>query len=128
MNDQDLTVSDLSGDAGHAQMAAWFIAEAERMAALGLPAMPDDPAAAAAMRMAGYDVLAECTSIAGGAAVVSVASEDEELGQRISGGDLAVALGVPVALLPGMRFLAVLRETPEAGRVLSRFRRVPGRE
>ena len=113
-------------DTGYAELAAEFIAAAEQIAALGLPALPEDPAAAAAMRRAGYDVLAECTGLAGVSAIVRVASEDEDVSQKIPAGDLAAALGVPVAMLPGMVFLAVLRETPQDGRVWSGFRRVPG--
>lgn len=126
MNDQDTAMAGLTGENGYAELAAEFIAEAERIAALGLPAMPDDPAQAAAMRAAGYDVLAECTGLAGSAAMVSVMGEDGEAGQSIPAGDLAAALGVPAeALLPGTEFLAFLRETLKDGRVLSEFRPPP---
>jgi hypothetical protein len=129
MKDRGKIVGGLPGGAGYAELAAEFIAEAERIAALGLPTLPEDPAEAAAMRRAGYDVLAECTGLAGASAIVCVASEDEDLGQKIPAGDLAAALDVPaVAMLPGTEFLAVLRETPEDGRVWSGFRRVPGGE
>jgi hypothetical protein len=126
MKGRDKSVDNLPGGTGYAAPAALFIAEAERIAALGLPVLPEDPVQAAAMRRAGYDVLAECTGLAGASAIVCLASEDEDLGQRIPAGDLAAALGVPVALLPGMEFLAVVRETLEDGRTWSGFRRVPG--
>ena len=125
MNDQGTAT--FAADAGYGELAADFIAEAERYAALGLPVLPDDPAEAAAMRADGYDVLAECTGLAGTSAIVSVAGEDEDLGHSVAAGDLAAALGVPaLAMLPGTEFLAVLRETPAAGRALSGFRPLPG--
>ena len=125
MNDQDTTAGDLPGTADYAAQAADFIADVEEFAALGLPVLPEgDPAGTAAMRTAGYDVLAECTSLAGTRAIVSVLSEDDDLGHSVPAADLAVALGVAEpALLPGMEFVAVLRETQADGRVLSGFRR-----
>lgn len=124
MNDQGTTVNGLPGGASYAAQAALFIADVERFTALGLPVLPEeDPAEAAVMRAAGYDVLAECASLAGTRAIVSVTSEDDELHHSVSAADLAAALGVTeLALLPGQVFVATLRETPADGRVLSGFR------
>jgi hypothetical protein len=69
MIDQDETLTGLTGDDGYAELAAAFIAGVERIAALGLPVLPDDPARAAAMRATGYHVLAECTGLAGSSAM-----------------------------------------------------------
>jgi hypothetical protein len=112
--------------ADYAAAAADFIAGTQRIAALSLPSLPDDPAEAAAMRAAGYDVLAECVTLAWAWALISVAGEDDEAVQRVSAAELAAALGVAVADLPDAEFLAVLRETPGDGRVLSAFRPLPG--
>jgi hypothetical protein len=106
-------------------VAAAFIAEAEWFASLGLPKLPDDPAAAAAMRAAGYDVLAECTEVTGAVAVVSVAGEDEEVTHAVAARALAEELHVDPAQLAGTEFLATMRETPEEGPVLSGFRPLP---
>src|SRR5436190_12024675 len=113
---------------GYADQAAQFIAEAERHAALGLPTLPDDPAAAAAMRAAGYEVLAEVAELDGPVALVSVAAEDEEIRHAVRAGELAAALGVAAEQLAGQEFLAGFREPPEAGPVLSGFRPVAGKE
>lgn len=107
---------------GYEDQAAAFIAEAERYAALGLPALPDNPAAAAAMRAAGYDVLARVVRVSVIAAAVSVPGEAME--RWIHPDELAAALGVPVQELAGVEFIATLRETPETGPVLSGFRPV----
>ena len=58
-------------------------------------------------------------------AVVSVACEDKEITHAVPAAGLAGALGTDVGALSGMKFLAVLRETPEAGQALSGFRRLP---
>jgi hypothetical protein len=112
-------------DADYSDQAAEFIAEAQRYAALGLPVLPDDPAAAAAMRAAGYEVLAEVLEV-GDVAIVHVLSEDEYVRHVVSPGSLTAALGIPAAELPGREFIATLRETPETGPVLSGFRPVVG--
>lgn len=124
MSDQGTTVNGLAGEADYAAQAALFIADVERVAALGLPVLPeDDPVSAAAMRADGYEVLAECTGLAGPRAIVSVMSEDAELDHSVPAADLAAALGVAeLALLPGREFVARLRETRVGGRVLSGFR------
>jgi hypothetical protein len=103
-------------------LAAEFIAEASRVAGLGLRALPEDPAAAAAMRAAGYEVLAGCTTVAGGAAAVWVMGVGEGVEERVEAAELAAALGVAPQALPGIEFVAVLRETPADGRTLSGFR------
>jgi voltage-gated potassium channel Kch len=125
MKTQSKTVAGRPDGVCYADLAAEFIAEAARIAGLGLPVLPEDPAQAAAMRAAGYDVLAECTGLDGVRAVVRVTSEDEELTRSVPAGDLAAALGLPAAALPGTEFLAVVRETLEDGWALSRFRPVP---
>jgi hypothetical protein len=125
LTDQRIAAEDLPDVRSCASQAADFIAEVARVAALGLPVLPEDPAAAAAMRAPGYEVLAECTGLSDGCAIVSVMSEAAELADRIPAGDLVAALGVPAESLPGMEFLAVLHESLEDGRVLSGFRRVP---
>lgn len=56
------------------------------------------------------------------AAAVSVAGEAME--RWIHPGELAAALGVPVDELAGVEFIAMLRETPDTGVRLSRFRPV----
>lgn len=112
-------------DGGYKDQAAEFIAGIERYAALGLPRLPDDPAAAAAMRAAGYEVLAECTGWNIDGAAVSVAGEDEETEHYVQAHVLAAALGVPIRDLPGAEFIATYRETPDTGPVLSGFRPVP---
>lgn len=125
------TMSDEKTDqpGSYGEQAAAFIAGVERHAGLGLPVLPDDPAAAAAMRAAGYDVLAEVIELDWPVAIVQLASEaDEDDGARhaISGPQLAAALGVTAAELDaGLKFLATMRETPETGPVLSGFRPVP---
>lgn len=111
---------------GYSGQAAAFIAEAERIAALGLPVLPEDPAAAAAMRAAGYDVLAEVLELDWPVAIVSVLSEDEDVQHAVSAADLAGALGVAAEQLTGREFIATMRETPETGPVLAAFRRLPG--
>jgi hypothetical protein len=103
-------------------LAAEFIAEASRVAGLGLRALPEDPAAAAAMRAAGYEVLAGCAAVAGGAAAVWVMGVGEGVEERVGAAELAAALGVAPQALPGIEFVAVLRETPADGRTLSGFR------
>ncbi len=108
----------------YAGQAAAFIAEAQRIAALGLPQLPDDPAAAAAMRAAGYDVLAEVVELDGPVAIVSLLNEDEDLEHAVSAPGLAAALSVPAGQLAGREFIATFRETPETGPVLSAFRPV----
>lgn len=105
--------------------AAAFIAEAERIAALQLPVLPDDPAAAAAMRAAGYDVLAEVLKVDGPVAIIQVLSEDEEIEHPVPAIELAAALSTLVGALPGTEFIAILRETLEDGQVLSGFRNLP---
>jgi hypothetical protein len=117
-------MSDRETDAGYEDQAAEFIAGVQRIAALGLPQLPDDPAAAAAMRAAGYEVLAECTE-AGDVAIVRVLSEDEHVRHVVKLSDLAAALGVDAGDLAGRQFIATMRETPETGPVLSGFRPVP---
>ena len=118
-------VASVPGAEDFGDQAAESIARAQQIAALGLPALPDDPAAAAAMRAAGYVVIAECAEVAGATAIVSVLSEDEGLEQRVAAAELAGALGVDLGQLAGMEFLATFRETPETGPVLSGFRRLP---
>ena len=103
-------------------LAAEFIAEAERVAALGLRALPDDPAAAAAMRAGGYEVLAECRTVDGGVATVWVMGAAEGVEESVEAAALAAALGVAPRALPGVEFVAVVRETPADGRTLSGFR------
>jgi hypothetical protein len=120
MSEMDETVNDYSGQ------AAEFIAEAQRVAALGLPVLPEDPAAAAAMRAAGYDVLAGVLEVDWPVALVQVTGEDEDVRHAASAADLAGALVLPAGELAGREFIATLRETPETGPVLSRFRRLPG--
>src|SRR5207247_548968 len=102
-----------------------FIARAQKIAALGLPVLPGDAPAAAAMRAAGYVVIAECAEVAATTAIVSVLIEDEDLEQSVAAAELAAALGVDLGQLAGTEFLATFRETPETGPVLSRFRRLP---
>lgn len=118
-------VASVPGAEDFGDQAAESIARAQQIAALGLPALPDDPAAAAAMRAAGYVVIAECAEVAGTTAIVSVLSEDEGLEQGVAAAELAGALGVDLGQLAGMEFLATFRETPETGPVLSGFRRLP---
>lgn len=107
--------------------AAEFIEEAERIAALGLPQLPDDPVQAAAMRASGYDVLAGCTAVNDdGTAAVWLAGDDHgssPIGVRAE--ILAAAVGTDVAALPGTRFIVTLQETPENGRTLSGIRPLP---
>jgi hypothetical protein len=118
MTDQDST--------GYAAQAAEFIAEAQRIASLGLPVLPDDPAAAAAMRAAGYDVLGEVIELDWPMAIVQIAGEDEDVQHAVSAEDVARALGGPDAFdLAGREFVATLQETPETGPVLSGFRPLP---
>jgi len=111
-----------SAGASYGEQAAEFIAEVARVAALGLRALPEDPAAAAAMRAAGYEVLAECRTVAGEAAAVWVMGAAEGVEESVAVAELAAALGVAPQALPGIEFVAVLRETPERGRTLSGFR------
>lgn len=111
----------------HSQQAAEFIAAAERYSALGLPQMPDDPAAAAAMRAAGYEVVAEVLEV-GEVAIVHVLSEDEDARHVVKVSELTVALGVPAADLVGCEFIATMRETPTTWPALSGFRRRPDAE
>ncbi len=120
-------MSDRETGTGYEDQAAQFIAGVERYAALGLPVLPDDPAAAAAMRAEGYEVLAEVAELDWPVAIVQVASDDEDDGARhaISAPDLATALGVTGDDLAGRQFIATLRETPLTGPVLSGFRPVP---
>ena len=126
MTVQDQAADDLAGAGYYARQAALFIGEVGRVAALRLPAVPDDPSAAAEMRAAGYQVLAECRRVEGGSAIVSVTGEDEEDESGVPVAELAAALGTAVQKLPGTEFLAFLRETREEGRVLSGFRCLPG--
>lgn len=107
----------------YSKQAAEFIAAAERHAELGLPHLPDDPAEAAAMHAAGYDVLARVVRVSDIAVAVSVAGEPIE--RWIHPDELAAALGIPAQELAGMEFITVLRETPDTGVRLSRFRRLP---
>lgn len=123
MSDQGQAVDDLPV-ASYSWQATQFIAEVGRITALGLPVLPEDPSAAAAMRAAGYVVLAECASVAGGSAIVSVMGE--EAGASIPAAELSAALGIALEKLPGTEFLTVLRETLGEGRVLSEFRCLPG--
>lgn len=115
----------------YAELATAFIAASERHAALGLPELPDDPAAAAAMRAAGYEVLAEVKELDEPAlarfAIVRVLSEDEDedLEHVVVAQDVATVLSVEASELVGRQFIATLRETPETGPVLSWFRPVP---
>lgn len=111
----------------YSESAAQFIAGIQRKAALGLTVLPQAAAEAAVMRAAGYEVLAECTGLAGASAIVSVMTEDTDLEHVIPAAHLAAALGVSASGLPGMEFLAVLRETHHEGQVLSMFRQVPVR-
>lgn len=120
------TGNDLPGT-GHKEQATEFIAEAQRIAALGLPVLPEVPAAAGTMRAAGYDVLAEVLELDWPVAVVQVLSEDEDVQHAVSAADMATALEVAAGELPGREFIATLRETPETGPVLSGFRPVPAR-
>ena len=112
-------------ETSYSGQAAEFIAGVERYAALQLPVLPDDPAAAAAMRTAGYDVLAEVKELDDPIAVVHVLSEDDNLEHIVSAGQLARALEVAPDELVGQEFIATMRETPETGPVLSEFRPVP---
>jgi hypothetical protein len=118
-------VETVPGAEDFGDQAAEFIARAQQIAALGLPVLPDDPAAAAAMRAAGYVVIAECAEVAGTTAIVSVLSEDEGLEQGVTAAELAAALSVDLGQLAGIEFLATFQETPETGPVLSGFRRLP---
>jgi hypothetical protein len=118
-------VASVPGAEDFGDQAAEFIARAQQIAALGLPVLPGDAPAAAAMRAAGYVVIAECAEVAGTTAIVSVLSEDEDLEQSVAAAELAAALGVDLGQLAGMEFLATFRETPETGPVLSGFRRLP---
>ena len=111
----------------YSDQAAAFIDATERYAALGLPSLPEDPAAAAAMRAAGYEVLAEVLEVDGPVVIVHVLAEDEDVFHAVSEPELAAALGVCAVELEGLEFIAALRETPETGPVLSGFRPVPGR-
>jgi hypothetical protein len=95
------TMSDEKTDqpGSYGEQAAAFIAGVEQHAALGLPELPDDPAAAAAMRAAGYDVLAEVIELDWPVAIVQIAGgavdeEDDGARHAISAVDLAGALGV----------------------------------
>jgi hypothetical protein len=126
-----MTVNETSQpEGGYAEQAAAFIAGVGRHAALGLPELPDDPAAAAAMRAAGYDVLAEVKElddpVLAGFAIVHVLSEDEGLELVVRAQDVATALSVEAGELAGRQFIATYRETPQTGPVLSGFRPVPG--
>lgn len=121
------TMSDEKTDqpGSYADQAAAFIAGVERHAALGLPELPDDPAAAAAMRAAGYEVLAEVRQIEWPVALASVAGHDEEALYTVSAFGVAQVLGATPENLIGSQFIATYRETPETGPVLSAFRAVP---
>jgi hypothetical protein len=127
MTVQDQAADDLlgSGYYSYSGQAALLIAEAERIGALQLPEVPDDPVAAAAMRASGYQVLAECRRVEGDRAFVSLMGDDEEDESTVPAAELAEALGATLEELPGVEFLAFLRETLEEGRVLSRFRCLP---
>ena len=118
-------VASVPGAEDFGDQAAEFIARAQKIAALGLPVLPGDAPAAAAMRAAGYVVIAECAEVAATTAIVSVLSEDEDLEQSVAAAELAAALGVDLGQLAGTEFLATFRETPETGPVLSGFRRLP---
>jgi len=118
-------IESLPGAEDFGDQATEFIARAQQLAALGLPMLPDDPAAAAAMRAAGYVVIAECAEVAANTAIVSVLSEDEGLEHGVAAAELAAALSVDPGQLAGMEFLATFRETPQTGPVLSGFRRLP---
>lgn len=112
----------------YSAQAAEFIAGVERHAALGLPELPDDPEAAAAMRAAGYKVLAEVTELDWPVAVVQLATDDEDGGARhyISAPELAQRLGVTTGDdLAGREFIATYQEDPETGPVLFGFRPLP---
>lgn len=112
----------------YAEQAAEFIAGVERHAALGLPELPGDPEAAAAMRAAGYKVLAEVTELDWPVAVVQLATDDEDDGARhyISAPELAQRLGVTTGDdLAGREFIATYQEDPETGPVLFGFRPLP---
>ena len=111
-----------SPDARYEEQAAEFIAGVARVAALGLRSLPEDPATAAAMRAAGYEVLVGCTGVVGAAATVWVMGDGEGVEESVEAAELAAALGVAPQALPGAEFLAVLRETPTQGRTLSGFR------
>jgi hypothetical protein len=111
-------------EVGYSDQAAEFIAEAERIAALGLPQLPDDPAAAAAMRERGYEVLAEAGLVSEGTAFVTVAGEDGT-DFPVAAADLCAALGVSRDQLEGTGFVATARETAAEGYVLSAFRPLP---
>jgi hypothetical protein len=121
MHDAGQAVTGVAGGS-YGEQAAGFIAEVARVAALGLPTLPEDPAAAAAMRAAGYEVLAECTAVAGGTAAVWVMGAAEGVEESVGAEELAAALHVAPQALPGMEFVAVLRETPAQGCTLSGFR------
>ena len=70
-------VASVPGAEDFGDQAAESIARAQQIAALGLPALPDD-------RAAGYVVIAECAEVAGTTAIVSVLSEDEGLEQGVA--------------------------------------------
>ena len=106
----------------YGELAAGFIAKAGRVAGLGLRVLPEDPAAAAAMRAAGYEVLAECTAVDGGVAAVWLMGAAAGVEESVAAGELAAALGVATQALPGAEFVALVRETPAMGRRLSGFR------
>jgi hypothetical protein len=118
-------VESVPGAEDFGDQAAEFIARAQQIAALGLPVLPDNPASAAAMRAAGYVVIAGCAEVTDTTAIVSVLSEDEGLEQGIAAAELAGALGVDLGQLAGIEFLATFHETPETGPVLSGFRQLP---
>jgi hypothetical protein len=78
----------------------------------------------AAARAAGVEVEAAVLLTHGADALLELPGE--ELRVRVPAAEVAEALGVPVAGVPGRRILVTVRETQEEGRVLSGFRRPKG--
>lgn len=74
----------------------------------------------AAARAAGYEVEARVMLTHGADALLEVPGEGEPV--RWPAAEVAEGLGVALAELPGVRLLVTVRETQEAGRVLSGFR------
>ena len=113
-----MTGADYSGQ------AAAFIAEAERIAALGLPVVPDDPASASDARGRVRDPGRGPRGRRPGS-VVRVLSEDEDVQHSVSAPDLSAAHGTDPDELAGRESIATLRETLETGPALSGFRPLP---
>ena len=74
----------------------------------------------AAARAAGYEVVAEVRMTHRDKALIRLPGEAEDV--RVAAAEVAAGLGVGVGDLPGRRVRVTVRESLEAGRVLSGFR------